>query len=140
MARIAARAAKQIRQLQAMEAILLDRQFAENVRGTGVVGRPVVGVAVAGDLHRTGNVAEFQDIGQLVGEPFSPLITCCTRIAGSVGRPNRSDATSTHHSSPFLGLELEHIHVRRRIKPARDVAGQADPLGMGAIVVGLDFG
>src|SRR5579863_9536126 len=30
------------------------------------------------------------------------LATCCTTTLGSVGKPKRSEATSTHHSSPFL--------------------------------------
>ena len=32
----------------------------------------------------------------------APLVTFCTRIDGSVGSPRRSEATSIHHSSPFL--------------------------------------
>ena len=58
-------------------------------------------VAVGGGIVIRAKGSIVGGIG-VSGAPFSPLTTRCTRITGSVGRPSRSDATSIHHSSPFL--------------------------------------
>ncbi len=63
--------------------------------------------------------------------------TCCTMIAGSVGRPNRSEATSTHHSSPFFRVELKQVGVGRRGERAGYVARQRNLLRLRGAVVRL---
>ena len=105
----------------------------------GVVGRSVIGVAVAGNSHWAGDVGQFQNVGQRVGRTALALDHSLYQDR----RIGRQPETFRRHLDPpflaLLGVEFEYVHVGRRIKPTRDVAGQRNSLGMRAIVVGLDF-
>ena len=53
--------------------------------------------------------------------------------------PSRSEATSTHQTSPFLRGELVGVDVGRRKKRTADVAGKSDLLSLAGLVIGLGF-
>ncbi len=50
---------------------LFDFKFAEDVRGSGVVGRSVVRIAIAGNLDGAGNVTVRVAAWRVIGKPGS---------------------------------------------------------------------
>ncbi len=118
-----------------MEAVLLDLDLAEDVRRAGVVGWAVVGVLIARNLDRAGDVIQFGDIGELLH--VAVLADMLNQREG-VGRS--AEAFGGHLDPPglaLLGFKFEGVHIGGGEEAAGDLAGEGDLLRLGDVVVGF---
>ena len=133
-ARIGAGAAKQIADLETIDAIFLDLEFAQRVRRSRIVRRAVIGVAIGGWLDRARDAAEFRHVRELLLRAFlAHTLHEHKRIRGHA-EPLRS-----HFDPPdvaLVGCEFIGVHVGRGIKPARDLTWQRDLLRFRAPLAG----
>ena len=135
--RIVAGAAKEVAQGEAVEAVLLDLDLAEDIGRTDVVGRPIVGVAVRRDLHGTDDVIKFGHIREGFDlAVFRDMLHEDEGIGGT-SDPLRGDLDPPDFT--LFRLELAAVDIGGGEEAAGDIEREGDLRRLLRLVIRLDL-
>ena len=118
--RFIASPSEKVSNLEPVEPVFLEFNLPENIRGSNIVRRSVVGVPIATDLERTCNVIELSNVDNF----------CCTilfdhRLNKNEGIGGIPHAFGGHLDPPgfaFLSDELIGVHIGGWKKCSADIA------------------